>query len=138
MVICIPCAVGLSVLASPILHASLWSKRSSTAVSALLLQTGSHLRCAVYGMSTLTNGILQGMDKMRLPVIHAAISLATPCGAAGSAGDGTESEHSCSGLGKYFLCIPDVRTELQIYRKIYALSAGSTNGPFLFLSWHLP
>lgn len=27
-------------------------------------------------MSTLTNGILQGMDKMRLPVIHAAISLA--------------------------------------------------------------
>ena len=26
-------------------------------------------------MSTLTNGILQGMDKMRLPVIHAAISL---------------------------------------------------------------
>ena len=26
-------------------------------------------------MSTLTNGILQGMDKMRLPVIHAAVSL---------------------------------------------------------------
>ena len=41
----------------------------------MLLQTGS-ISVVLYGMSTLTNGILQGMDKMRLPVIHAAISLA--------------------------------------------------------------
>ena len=74
MVICIPCAVGLSVLATPILTL-LFGEKDHLQLSALLLQTGS-LSVVLYGMSTLTNGILQGMDKMRLPVIHAAISLA--------------------------------------------------------------
>ena len=74
MVICIPCAVGLSVLATPILTL-LFGAKDHLQLSALLLQTGS-LSVVLYGMSTLTNGILQGMDKMRLPVIHAAISLA--------------------------------------------------------------
>jgi stage V sporulation protein B len=74
MVICIPCAVGLSVLAQPILQ-MLFGSKEHIQTSALLLQTGS-LSVVLYGMSTLTNGILQGMDKMRLPVIHAAISLA--------------------------------------------------------------
>lgn len=74
MVICIPCAVGLSVLAGPILQL-LFGAKDHLQLSALLLQTGS-ISVVLYGMSTLTNGILQGMDKMRLPVIHAAISLA--------------------------------------------------------------
>ena len=74
MVICIPCAVGLSVLAGPILQL-LFGAKDHLRLSALLLQTGS-ISVVLYGMSTLTNGILQGMDKMRLPVIHAAISLA--------------------------------------------------------------
>ncbi|MCD8241334.1 MAG: polysaccharide biosynthesis protein [Lachnospiraceae bacterium] len=78
MVICIPCAVGLSVLAAPILTL-LFGQEEYTATSALLLQTGS-ISVVLYGMSTLTNGILQGMDKMRLPVIHAAISLALHVG----------------------------------------------------------
>lgn len=73
MVICIPCAVGLSVLAEPILT-MLFTSRDTTPVSALLLQTGS-VSVVLFGLSTLTNGILQGMDKMRLPVIHAAIAL---------------------------------------------------------------
>lgn len=74
MIICIPCAVGLSVLAEPILQL-LFGAKDHLKLSALLLQTGS-ISVVLYGMSTLTNGILQGMDKMRLPVIHAAISLA--------------------------------------------------------------
>lgn len=78
MVICIPCAVGLSVLTAPILTL-LFGQEEYTATSALLLQTGS-ISVVLYGMSTLTNGILQGMDKMRLPVIHAAISLALHVG----------------------------------------------------------
>lgn len=53
----------------------LFGAKDHLQLSALLLQTGS-LSVVLYGMSTLTNGILQGMDKMRLPVIHAAISLA--------------------------------------------------------------
>lgn len=73
MVICIPCAVGLSVLAEPILQ-MLFGAKDHIQISASLLQMGT-LSVVLYGMSTLTNGILQGMDKMRLPVIHAAISL---------------------------------------------------------------
>lgn len=73
MVICIPCAVGLSVLAEPILQ-MLFGVKDHIQISASLLQMGT-LSVVLYGMSTLTNGILQGMDKMKLPVIHAAISL---------------------------------------------------------------
>ncbi len=73
MIICIPCAVGLSVLAEPILIL-LFGARSHLQISAGLLQMGT-ASVVLYGMSTLTNGILQGMDRMRLPVIHAAISL---------------------------------------------------------------
>ncbi|MCI8586952.1 MAG: polysaccharide biosynthesis protein [Lachnospiraceae bacterium] len=73
MVVCIPCAVGLSVLAEPILRL-LFGAKDHIHTSAMLLQIGT-ASVVLYGMSTLTNGILQGMDKMRLPVIHAAISL---------------------------------------------------------------
>ena len=73
MIVCIPCAVGLSVLAEPILQ-MLFGARSHIQISAGLLQVGT-LSVVLYGMSTLTNGILQGLDRMRLPVIHAAIAL---------------------------------------------------------------
>lgn len=73
MIICIPCAVGLSVLAEPILTL-LFGARSHMQISVSLLQIGT-ASVVLYGMSTLTNGILQGMDRMRLPVIHAAFSL---------------------------------------------------------------
>ena len=75
MVISIPCAVGMSVLAEPILTL-LFGAEEHTALSASLLQMGS-ISVVLYGMSTLTNGILQGMNKMRLPVIHAAIACKT-------------------------------------------------------------
>lgn len=73
MMVCIPCAVGLSVLAEPILQL-LFGTKDHIQTSAALLQMGT-ASVVLYGMSTLTNGILQGMDKMRLPVIHAAVSL---------------------------------------------------------------
>lgn len=74
MVVCIPCAVGLSVLAEPILTL-LFGAKEHIHTSAALLQMGT-ASVVFYGMSTLTNGILQGMDKMKLPVIHAAVALA--------------------------------------------------------------
>lgn len=73
MIVCIPCAVGLSVLASPVLEL-LFGAKEHLALSASLLRIGT-ASIVFYGLSTLTNGILQGMDRMRLPVIHAAISL---------------------------------------------------------------
>lgn len=58
MVVCIPCAVGLSVLAEPILTL-LFGAKEHIHTSAALLQMGT-ASVVFYGMSTLTNGILQG------------------------------------------------------------------------------
>ncbi len=71
MVISIPCAFGLAVYAEPILKL-LWPGEIEAAVR--MLQIGS-VSVVFYSLSTLTNGILQGIDRMRLPVIHAAVSL---------------------------------------------------------------
>lgn len=71
MVISIPCAVGLGVFGKEII-AVLWP--GTPEIASEMMMFGS---CSVvfYSLSTLTNGILQGIDKMRLPVIHAAVSL---------------------------------------------------------------
>ncbi len=71
MVISIPCAVGLGVFGGEIIEV-LWPRTPKIAVQ--MMQYGS---CSVifYSLSTLTNGILQGIDKMKLPVIHSAVSL---------------------------------------------------------------
>lgn len=71
MLITIPCAVGLSVLASPILQ-MLWS--DERALSANLLRYGS-VSVVLYALSTLTNGILQGVNRMKVPVKNAVIAL---------------------------------------------------------------
>lgn len=71
MVISIPCAVGLGVFGGEVIEV-LWPGTPDIAVK--MMTFGS---CSVifYSLSTLTNGILQGIDQMRLPVIHAAIAL---------------------------------------------------------------
>ncbi len=71
MVLTIPCAVGLTVLAGPVLRL-LW--RGGNDLAERMLQAGS-ISVALYGLSTLSNGILQGIDRMRIPVKNAAISL---------------------------------------------------------------
>lgn len=73
MLIAIPAAVGMAVLAEPIVMVLFPS--TETELSAKLLQIGS-IAIVFFAYSTLTNGILQGIDRMRLPVIHAALSLA--------------------------------------------------------------
>ncbi len=71
MVIAIPCAVGFLVLAAPILDL-LYS--GNIAIPARMLQLGA-ITVVFYCLSTVTNAILQGVDKMMVPVKHAAISL---------------------------------------------------------------
>ena len=71
MVISIPCAVGLGVFGKEIIEV-LWP--GTPAIGAEMMIFGSSA-VVFYSLSTLTNGILQGIDKMRLPVIHAAVSL---------------------------------------------------------------
>lgn len=71
MVISIPCAVGLGVFGEEIISV-LWPGTPEIAGQMMLMGSS----CVIfYSLSTLTNGILQGIDRMNLPVIHAAVSL---------------------------------------------------------------
>ena len=71
MFICIPSAFGLTALAEPILKLLSWN---TDPIAPKLFWVGS-MAVIFYGLSTLTNGILQGIDKMHIPVRNALISL---------------------------------------------------------------
>lgn len=71
MIIAFPSAAGLIALAKPILLLLFGDGKQ---LSASMLQIGGI--CVVFfALSTVTNGILQGINRMSLPVIHSAISL---------------------------------------------------------------
>lgn len=72
MILSIPCAMGLAVLGKPILV--LLHFTGEIELPAMLLRYGS-IAVVLYSMSTLSNGILQGINKMNIPVINAAIAL---------------------------------------------------------------
>ncbi len=72
MIIAIPSAVGLGVLARPIME--MLFHRSADELSPKLMQIGC-IAVVFFAFSTLTNGILQGVNQLRLPIIHAGISL---------------------------------------------------------------
>ena len=71
MVIAFPCAVGMGVLASPILQMLL---HDSTEISARMLQVGA-AAVLVFSLSTLSNGLLQGINRMKEPIKNALIAL---------------------------------------------------------------
>ena len=72
MMITIPSAVGLALLGKPIVD-MLFSGEVDLAGQMLLMGT---LSVIFYALSTLGNGILQGIGKMYVPIINAAIALA--------------------------------------------------------------
>lgn len=69
--IAIPSTVGLTVLAGPV-NNLLFSGDNSLAIQMTLY--GS-IAVVFYSVSTVTNAILQGVDKMRLPIFHALVAL---------------------------------------------------------------
>lgn len=71
MVIAFPCTVGFLVLAFPILRLLF---ADAELLSAQLLQLGA-ISIIFYSISTLSNGILQGINKMIIPVRNAIIAL---------------------------------------------------------------
>lgn len=71
LLIAIPSTVGLTVLAGPV-NNLLFSGDNALAIQMTLY--GS-LAVVFYSVSTVTNAILQGIDKMHLPILHALISL---------------------------------------------------------------
>lgn len=72
MIIAFPCAFGLTALGSPIVRMLFPS--SDYKLGGYLLAAGS-VAVIFYALSTVTNAALQGINLMRKPVQHAAISL---------------------------------------------------------------
>lgn len=75
MVVSIPCAVGLAILARPIMHLLFTSLHDQESLAVHLLQTGSSA-AVFYALSTITTAILQASDHMVTPVRHCGYSLA--------------------------------------------------------------
>ena len=75
MVISIPCAVGLFVLAKPVISLLFTNKTAEELnLAAALLMTLS-LSVIFYALSTLNSSILQGLGKVNTPIVNAGISL---------------------------------------------------------------
>ncbi len=74
MAVAIPAAVGLAVLARPILTLLFPSLTQYRDLAANLLIYGSSA-VVFFALSTITSAVLQSVNQMRLPVIHGAISL---------------------------------------------------------------
>lgn len=74
MIIAFPSAIGLAVLAEPIMQMLFPSLITHHDQAVILLASGSSA-VIFYAISSLTTSILQGANYMRFPVIHSAISL---------------------------------------------------------------
>jgi len=74
VVIAMPCCVGLAVLAKPI-FTLLFPGTIATVDSATTMMWVGAIAVVFYSLSTLTNGLLQGVDRLNIPVKNAAIAL---------------------------------------------------------------
>ena len=75
MVLTVPCAVGFGVLGKPIVRLVYYSlsAEDTTMVSNLLLIGG--ISIVLYGISSVLNGVLQGIGKVNIPVISSVTAL---------------------------------------------------------------
>lgn len=81
MIISIPCAVGLFVLAKPVTSLLFSNTEESLDLAAKLLMTLA-LSVVFYALSTLNSSILQGLGKVNAPIINAAVALVIQTAAA--------------------------------------------------------
>jgi stage V sporulation protein B len=75
MLVSIPCAVGLFVLAEPVTKLLFPSTPSSSLKLAGQLLMTLSLSVVFYALSTLNSSILQGLGKVNAPIINAAVAL---------------------------------------------------------------
>ena len=75
MLFAIPAAVGMFTLAEPILDLLFSFSTPEDLQMAVMLLRMMTVSIAFYSLSTVSNGILQGIGKVNLPVINAAIAL---------------------------------------------------------------
>ena len=74
MVISFPCAIGLAVLGEPICRLLFPGTAQTAPMAGTMMWVGA-MAVVFYAMSTLSNGLLQGIDRLKIPVINAAVSL---------------------------------------------------------------
>lgn len=74
MMIAFPCAGGMAVLAGPIMQFVFGDTGEALAMTSRMMYIGA-ASIVFFAYSTATNSILQGVNRMRLPVIHGIISL---------------------------------------------------------------
>ena len=73
MIVTIPCAFGMAALGGPIIQ-MLFHPSSGMPLSAGIMQAGAAV-IILYALSTLTTAILQGLGRLREPLIHNAAAL---------------------------------------------------------------
>lgn len=73
MIIAIPCGIGLSVLGGPINELLFDVDEYQSLITKIMLL--SICPVVAFSLSTITNSILQGIDKLRVPLINSGISL---------------------------------------------------------------
>lgn len=73
MLIAIPAAVGIAVLAEPVCNLLFISEDNSLLIR---LSMAGAIAVVFFSLSTVTNAILQGLNRMEVPVRHAVASLA--------------------------------------------------------------
>jgi len=74
MVVAMPCCVGLAVLAKPIFMLLFPGTIDSLDLATTMMWVGA-IAVVFYSISTLSNGLLQGIDRLKIPVKNAAIAL---------------------------------------------------------------
>lgn len=74
MLLTIPSAVGMAALGRPIIQLLFPSAKTGLPLAGGIMQWGA-LMTIFYGLSTLTTGILQGLGKLKQPLINCAVSL---------------------------------------------------------------
>jgi stage V sporulation protein B len=74
MIIAFPSAVGLAVLAKPIFTLLFPGTISTLDIASMMMYLGA-VAVVFYSLSTLSNGLLQGINRLRVPVINALIAL---------------------------------------------------------------
>lgn len=105
MIIAIPCAMGLTVLGQPVVR-MLFSS-SNYVLGGHMMTVGSSA-IVFYALSNITGGALQSIDKMRLPVIHSAISLILHVGI-------VSFFLTCTNVGVYALIIGNVTFPILVF-----------------------
>ncbi len=105
MIIAIPCAMGLTVLGQPVVRMLFAS--SNYVLGGHMMTVGS-VAIVFYALSNVTGGALQSIDKMRLPVIHSAISLILHVGI-------VAFFLTCTNVGVYALLIGNITFPIVVF-----------------------